>query len=229
MFIMFGPTVTITPSARSSSPGTRFQVSYEVENQGKRIETSKKSVTWVFSDESMVSTTVTLHWSQHSRKQSVELNEEEVWSGRPETTTSTFAYKWITEAGVKLHILASRVRPNAAKKEEISFLKYELMIDGQPFSKLPKQDGSSAEQPQESIVDILYPDGYDFYDPRFMVFDGDGDEKKEEREFFSGGQNEEEFPDDEKESNSDGVTHMLEEQSTAVVAVDVKSDTMEVL
>lgn len=199
-----------------------------MENQGKRIETSKKSVTWVFSDESMVSTTVTLHWSQHSRKQSVELNEEEVWASRTETTTSIFAYKWITEAGVKLHILASRVRPNAAKKEEISFLKYELMIDGQPFSKLPKQDGSSAEQPQESIVDILYPDGYDFYDPRFLVLDNDDDEKKEENEVCSGEQGDEEFPDDEKASDSGDVKPILEEQSHPV-AVDVKSATMELL
>lgn len=113
--------------------------------------------------------TVRLIWSKKTGKQVVEMDDKEEWFGR-QKGASIVSHKWET-GGIRYHVLATRATPNNAKKSVPEFRKYELLINGQSFSSLPMQDGTlpSTQEPStdgetttpHSILDILYPDGYD--------------------------------------------------------------------
>lgn len=141
------------------------QVNFTVEKCGRIFKKNKKRVSWVFSIGDQQHSVVFV-WSKWSGKQSVEVDEKEEWAGRTKGA-SLFSHKWITDEGVKLHILASRTTPT---REPSDFRKYELMINSQTFFSLPFQNGSMPEALEHhSIVHILYPDGYEWDDERYVA------------------------------------------------------------
>lgn len=149
------------PPEAPAADNTACQVSFEVENVGKTLEHSKKRVKWVFGKGGK-EYSVTLLWSKLSGKRIVSVDDKEVFS--EEKKAATFFHKFETEEGMHLHVLATSATPSK-KFVSPNFIKYELIIDGQRFVKLPKQDGTPApeEEPHNgpgSIFDILFPQGY---------------------------------------------------------------------
>jgi hypothetical protein len=141
------------------------QVNFTVENCGRLFKKSKIRVSWVFSIGDQQHT-VLFFWSKKSGEQRVEVDEKEEWFGRRQDA-SVFSHKWITDEGVKLHILASRTIPQG---EPSDFRKYELLINGQTFFSLPFQNGNMPEAlGDHSIVHILYPDGYEWDDEPYVA------------------------------------------------------------
>jgi hypothetical protein len=148
------------------------QVSFRVDDVGKRRPRNKKCVTWVFgstptfnssSDQQQQQHTVVLEWSKRSGKQSITVNGAQEWFGRRKKA-SILSHQW-EQHGVHFHILATRVTPKIMKNK--GFCKYDLLLNGQLFSKLllPHQDGKCSHPSQEgagpsSIVQVLYPNGY---------------------------------------------------------------------
>lgn len=139
-----------------------YQVSFQVENIGKKVEKSKKRVTWVFGRDNR-EYTITFVWSKQSGKRLVNMAGEEPFF--EEKKTITFFHKWTThDSTMNLHILATAATPNK-KFVGPNFIKYELIINGERFVKLPKKDGTPApkEEPSDrpgSIFDIIFPQGY---------------------------------------------------------------------
>jgi len=140
-----------------------YQVSFQVENVGKNIEKSKKRVTWVFG-QGTHEHTVTLLWSKQSGKRFVYMADAEVYF--EEKKSITFFHRWTSHDGtMNLHILATSVSPSK-KFVSPDFIKYELIINGQRFAKLPKKDGTPVHEEKKegnvpgSIFDIVFPQGY---------------------------------------------------------------------
>ncbi len=139
-----------------------YQVSFLVENVGKKREKSKKRVTWVFGQGSK-EYTVTLLWSKHSGKRLVYMTNAEVFFETKKAVT--FFHKWTTHDGaLDLHIVATSATPSK-KFVSPNFIKYELILNGQRFVKLPHKDGTPALEEKTddrpgSIFDILFPQGY---------------------------------------------------------------------
>jgi hypothetical protein len=139
-----------------------YQISFQVENVGKTVEKSKKRVTWVFGQDTH-EYTVTFVWSKHSGKRLVNMTGEEAFFETKKTVT--FFHRWTTQDGsMNLHILASSATPSK-KFVSPDFIKYELIINGERFVKLPKKDGTPApeQEPYDgpgSIFDIIFPQGY---------------------------------------------------------------------
>lgn len=146
------------------SPDQFYQVSFQVENVGKTLEKTKKRVTWVFGKGNR-EYNITLVWSKHSGKRLVYMADAEVYFETKKTIT--FFHKWASQDGdLNLHIVATSVTPSK-KFVSPNFLKYELIINGQRFVKLPLKDGSPAPATEEessdgptSIFDIMFPQGY---------------------------------------------------------------------
>jgi hypothetical protein len=153
-----------------------YQVSSLVENVGKRQPRSKKRITWTFTDDGeQHEHTVTFLWSKRTGKQFVFMHDAEVYFGRKKGA-SVFYHKWTSrDERLKLHILACAATPS---KQHVAsgFRKYELIVNGQPFSSMPTKDGAAVQvqtptTPEEdqgkpsSILDILYPKGYE-WDPK---------------------------------------------------------------
>lgn len=111
-------------------------------------------------------------WSKLTGKQFVFMQDEEVHFARKKGA-SVFYHKWTSrDESLKLHILACAATPS--KKHVASgFRKYELIVNGQPFSSMPAKDGAVVETPTTaeeegkpcSILDIIYPNGYE-WDPK---------------------------------------------------------------
>ena len=139
-----------------------YQVSFEVENVGKKLEKSKKRVTWVFG-QGTKEYTVTFLWSKQSGKRLVNMAGEEPYF--EEKKSISFFHRWTTKDGkLNLHILASAATPSK-KFVSPNFIKYELIINGERFVRLPKKDGTPAPPEEKhgvpgSIFDIIYPQGY---------------------------------------------------------------------
>jgi hypothetical protein len=148
---------------------TLIQISFVVNNAGKKRPTSKKRITWTFG-QGAEQHTVSFTWSKRSGKQRVDMDGTEVWFGRKKSA-SVFFHKWTTREGMHLHILATTKTPK--KNVSPEFRKYDLMINSQVFANLPFQDGSKPPERQgdsrmpASIVDIIYPTGYTSDDLRF--------------------------------------------------------------
>jgi hypothetical protein len=144
------------------SPDQFYQVSFQVENVGKTLEKTKKRVTWVFGKGDR-EYNITLVWSKHSGKRLVYMADAEVFFETKKTIT--FFHKWTSQEGdMNLHIVATSVTPSK-KFVSPNFLKYELIINGQRFVKLPLKDGSSPPEEEShdcptSIFDIMFPQGY---------------------------------------------------------------------
>lgn len=144
------------------SPDQFYQVSFQVENVGKTIEKTKKRVTWVFGKGDS-EYNVTLVWSKNSGKRLVYMAGSEVFFETKKTVTCF--HKWTTQDGnLNLHIVATSATPS---KNFVSpnFLKYELIINGQRFVKLPLKDGTPAPEEESdhrptSIFDVMFPQGY---------------------------------------------------------------------
>jgi hypothetical protein len=139
------------------------QLNFSIENCGRFFKTSKKRVSWVFSLGDQRHTVVFV-WSKLSDKQTVQVDEKEEWFGT-QKVASVFSHKWITDEGLKLHILACSRTPNREPKD---FSKYELMIHSRAFTSLPFSDGNFPLNAQ-SIANILYPDGYHFDDEKYAA------------------------------------------------------------
>lgn len=150
----------------AGSHGTVYQVSYSEENVGKRVKHSKVRVEWNFvSNGGRAQHTVTLAWSKSTGKQEVRMDGEEVWFRRNKGR-STLDHNWTTrDESLQLHVLAT-CAPKT-KKMSADFRRFDLVINGQLFASLPHQAGLGAPPPQQmaqnhpnSIIQILYPDGY---------------------------------------------------------------------
>jgi hypothetical protein len=136
-----------------------IQISFVVDNAGKKRPTSKKRITWTFGQAAGAEQhTVSFTWSKRSGKQRVDMDGTEVWFGR-KTSASVFFHKWTTREGMHLHILATTKTPKKNVLPE--FRKYDLMINNQVFANLPFQDGTKPPERQgdsrmpASIVDII--------------------------------------------------------------------------
>lgn len=170
--------VTAAPNS-TALVGTARQVSFDTEYCGAmRFKKSKKKVTWVYllgGEEH----TVSLLWSKYSGKLTVEMDGEEEWAGR-NGGASTVSHKWITRDGTRLHILASSVTPNKTP----DFRKSELMINSRRFSSLPTVDGHIPAVELNSVVDIFYPDGYEWDDKRFAPDTNPKADKRDDIEHY---------------------------------------------
>lgn len=140
-----------------------YQVSFLVENAGKTISSTKKRVTWVFGQGDHEHT-VTLVWSKQSGKRFVYMADAEIHF--EEKKSVTFFHRWTSEDGkIRFHILATAASPSK-KFVSPNFIKYELIINGERFAKLPHKDGTPAAEDTEanglpgSIFDIIFPQGY---------------------------------------------------------------------
>lgn len=131
-----------------------YQIDFSVINVGKRFKKSKKRVTWQFGGNNTTHEVV-LVWSKRTGKQYIEMDGTEVYNSR-QKGASVVTHQWTNADGMALHVLASRV----STKSVDNLIKYELMINGVAFTSLPFQDGT-APPDVTSIVQILYPDGYD--------------------------------------------------------------------
>lgn len=159
---MMEETAALVPASSSSlvpTSSSLCQIDYRVEDVGKRVRSSKKRITWQFGRTSPQTTshTVVLCWSKRTGKQYIEMDGSEVYNNR-QKGSSIVTHQWTTnDDGMALHVLASRVSP----KHLPNLRKYELMINGVAFSSLLFQDGSPPVENVNSLVTILYPDGYD--------------------------------------------------------------------
>jgi hypothetical protein len=151
----------------AGSHGTVYQVSYSEENVGKMVKHSKVRVTWNFvSNGGRDQHTVTLAWSKTTGKQEIRMDGEEVWFGRNKGR-SVLDHNWTTrDESLRLHVLAT-CAPHTKNMNE-DFRSFDLVINGQLFASLPHQDGLGAPLSQQltaqnlpnSIIQILYPEGY---------------------------------------------------------------------
>mmetsp|Transcript_2822 Transcript_2822/g.6635 ORF Transcript_2822/g.6635 Transcript_2822/m.6635 type:complete len:185 (+) Transcript_2822:154-708(+) len=135
------------------------QVKHSVEDVGNVIKGSKKRISWTFmlGEEER---TVVLLWSKSSGKRQVTDGDY----AHEETKKGNFCFHKWESRDAELHIIASSHTPAKGKVCD-NFCKFELIVNGQPFSKLPNQDGSPLP-PEEGpgpygIFDIVYPQGYD--------------------------------------------------------------------
>lgn len=147
-----------------------YQVNVSVEDVGKRRPKTKKLVTWTFSVDDQRHT-VALVWSKRTGKQRVDMDGAEVWFGRKQGASVCF-HKWTSREGLNLHILACKATPKK-KYGADGFRKYELIINSQSFTSLPFQDRNMPPPTgvdgtaRFSILDICYPEGYQWNDTRF--------------------------------------------------------------
>ncbi|KAL3939326.1 MAG: hypothetical protein SGBAC_005929 [Bacillariaceae sp.] len=147
------------------------QVKLTVEDLGSVIKGSKKRVSWTFSIGQEEHTVVFL-WSKKSGKRQVIEGNDRIYE---ETKKGNFFFhKWVASSfsscddddnvATNLHILASSHTPAKGKVCD-SFCKFELIVNGQPFSKMPHQDGTPLPKEEGpgpyGIFDIVYPQGYD--------------------------------------------------------------------
>lgn len=149
------PSATVPTDTLPSSD--YYQIDYSVQNSGRVFQPSKKRVTWSFGNRALNDATyqVVLVWSKRTGKQCIEMDGVEEYNSR-QKGASIVTHQWTTSEDMALHVLASRV----SVKSIDNLRKYELMINGIPFSSLPLQDGTPPPD-VTSIVEILYPDGYD--------------------------------------------------------------------
>ena len=146
--------VPAPPSALVPAGSGLYQIDYRVDDVGKIFKKSKKSVTWQFGI-SNETHEVQLIWSKRTGKQYIEMDGSEVDNSR-QKGASIVTHQWTTADGMALHVIASR----ASVKSIPNLQKYELMINGHAFTSLPFEDGTASPD-VTSIVEILYPDGYD--------------------------------------------------------------------
>lgn len=140
---------------------TICQVKYEVEDVGCHIKATKKKITWTFAVGEQ-ERSVTFLWSKHSGKQVVSEGDTVL----NDSKKGTFYFrKWESNDGnLKLHILGT-VHTPAKDKVGDDFRKFELIVNGTPFSHLPNKDGTPLPEKKgtgiNGIYDIIYPHGYD--------------------------------------------------------------------
>jgi hypothetical protein len=153
--------VAAETAAAAPSESTFYQIDFCVDNVGKHFQNpSKKRVSWRFARSTSRRATTPYHvvltWSKRTGKQHIEMNGSEVHESR-QKGSSIVTHQWTTNAGtMALHLIASRASP----KNIPNLRKYELMVNGIPFSSLPFRNGTSPSPQVTSIVTILYPDGY---------------------------------------------------------------------
>ncbi|CAJ1932559.1 unnamed protein product [Cylindrotheca closterium] len=144
--------------------GTK-QVNRTVEDLGSAITGSKKRISWtfLFGEEER---TVVLLWSKNSGTRQVTEGGNKIDYVYEETKTGNFFFHKWDSRDVKLHIIASSRTPAKCKKVLCdNFIEFELIVNGQPFSKLPHQDGTPLPSEKgpgpHGIFDVVYPQGYD--------------------------------------------------------------------
>jgi len=146
--------VTAPPSALVPAGTGLYQIDFSVDNFGKYFQKSKKRISWKFGVAGATHEVV-LVWSKRTGKQYIEMDDSEVYNSR-QNGASIVTHQWTAADGMTLHCLASR----ASVRNVPDLQKYELMINGVAFSSLLFQDGTPPPD-VTSIVQILYPDGYD--------------------------------------------------------------------
>lgn len=139
------------------------QVKHTIEDVGSVIKGSKKRISWTFSIGQQEERHVVLVWSKNSGKRQVTDGDfvyEDTKKGH------FFSHKW-NHQGLALHIIASSRTPTNGKMLCDGFCKFELIVNGLPFSRFPHHDGTPLvplEGPGPyGIFDIIYPQGYDVY------------------------------------------------------------------
>lgn len=143
-----------------TSEETIYQVKFEVEDIGSRIKATKKRITWIFAVGD-AEHKVTFVWSKQSGKQEV-TEGETVFS---DSKAGSFYFrKWLSKEGdLRLHVLGTVHTP--AKGKVANFRKYELIVNGTPFSRLPNKDGTPLPEKKgqgpHGIYDVIYPHGYE--------------------------------------------------------------------
>lgn len=150
------PASALVPAQGTSGTSNLYQLDFGVENVGRIFKTNKKFVTWRFSSAGQTHEVV-LTWSKRTGKQLIVMDGSEIHEARHKGA-SIVTYQWTTADGMMLHVLASR----PSVKQIPNLQKYELMINGQPFTSLNFPDGTMP-RPEDvtSLVTILYPNGYD--------------------------------------------------------------------
>jgi hypothetical protein len=141
-----------------------YQVNFSEEKVGKMMKNSKMKMTWSFRESNDTEHDITLIWSKNTGKQEITMDGTEIWFGRNQGR-SVLDHNWKTrDERLKLHVLAT-----CAPKVNENFRNYDLVINGQLFATLPHygREGSNAPIPPpmgqdnlNSIIQILYPDGY---------------------------------------------------------------------
>ncbi|CAJ1923373.1 unnamed protein product [Cylindrotheca closterium] len=140
------------------------QVKKTVQDVGSVIKGSKKRISWTFflgKEER----TVVLLWSKNSGKRQVTEggSNDDDYAYEETKKGNFFFHKWDSR-GAKLHIIASSHTP-AKDKVCDNFIKFELIVNGRPFSKLSHHDGTPLPEKDGpgpyGIFDIVYPQGYD--------------------------------------------------------------------
>lgn len=115
---------------------------------------------------------VTLVWSVNTGKQQVEFNGEEIFFGRKQGS-SVFSHAFTTRDNLRLEVLATCRPPKRHVAPD--FRAYDLMINGHLFHSLPalnveafanSETGASSIDLPRSIIEVLYPNGYTWEDPR---------------------------------------------------------------
>eukprot|EP00980_Cylindrotheca_fusiformis_P007573 scaffold1580_cov116-Cylindrotheca_fusiformis.AAC.8 len=137
-----------------------YQISFDVEDVGGHIKASKKKITWVFEIDGQ-ERSVTFTWSKQSGKQEITDGDTVLSDSK---NGSFYFRKWASSGGLQLHILGTVHTPGKGNVAN-EFRKYELIINGNPFSRLPKKDGTPAAKKEgklpEGIYDVIYPRGYE--------------------------------------------------------------------
>ena len=141
-----------------------YQVNFLEEKVGKMMKNSKMKMTWSFRESNDTEHNITLIWSKNTGKQEITMDGTEIWFGRNQGR-SVLDHNWKTrDERLKLHVLAT-----CAPKVNENFRNFDLVINGQLFATLPHygREGSNAPIPPpmgqdnlNSIIQILYPDGY---------------------------------------------------------------------
>jgi len=135
-----------------------YQVSFSIENVGKRQEDSKKRLKWIYqvvgTDGQSGQHEIEFTWSLLSGKQEVTLDGQNVMFNRKKGQ-SVFDEN-LTKMGEKpsLQLVCARKAPIKAHPD---FQCYELLIDDKPFGTYPSLDGSRNNNANQS-PEIMNPD-----------------------------------------------------------------------
>lgn len=109
-----------------------------IEAIGKRVKKSKKQATWSFREGQGADSVlhfVTMIWSKSSRRVQIHMDGTEVVSKKVATIPDKyFIYKWTTEDGLRMQVIACR----SNSESTLSLSKHDLTVNEKRFAKLPK-------------------------------------------------------------------------------------------
>ena len=130
------------------------QLDYYEKAVGRLNPESKVNATWQFGNLPQVRYQIELIWSLSSGRHSIKWNGESVYmSSSPGASILDFHLDVSEE--IKIHVMAVATKPSHM---DYRFRRFEIEINGIPFTLLPRcEGGRAAYQHQPSVLDILYP------------------------------------------------------------------------